>query len=241
VLFVFHLLGYLWTTEFIKGMGMITMSGAIATDYWVDKKSQFYPSMPIAGAFYRAMRYHLGSAIYGALILAIIRLVRYAMMYIDSKTAELQKKYCWIRVLMKVVQCCLWCLEKCVRYLTNSAYVLVAIEGRGFCTSAWRAFKLLFSNSLRVATTLFISWLIIFIAQVGIVAACVIGCYIALTQMEAYTPDGGSWVRRRPVPLSGFLSSPSSFLRAWLTAGGGARRSTRPSSPACWWGCCRLW
>ena len=40
---------------------------------------------------------------------------------------------------MKVVHCCLWCLEKCVRYITMNAYIMIAIEGKGFCLSAWSA------------------------------------------------------------------------------------------------------
>eukprot|EP01052_Picozoa_sp_SAG31_P041511 SAG31_NODE_6314_length_2069_cov_0.969036_1_plen_63_part_10 len=39
VLFVFHLFGFLWISETVKGLGILTISGAIATDYWVDKNS----------------------------------------------------------------------------------------------------------------------------------------------------------------------------------------------------------
>ena len=30
---------------------------------------------------------------------------------------------------MKVVQCCLWCFEKIVKYLTRNAYIYVSITG----------------------------------------------------------------------------------------------------------------
>ena len=68
---------------------------------------------------------------------------------------------------MIAVHCCLWCLEKIARYLTEAAYIMIAIEGRGFCLSAWRSFKLLFSNSLRIATTEVIAKLIITVANLG--------------------------------------------------------------------------
>ena len=51
------------------------------------------------------------------------------MMYIDSKTAEMQKNNRWARVIMAVTHCCLWCLEKCARFLTYSAYIMISIEG----------------------------------------------------------------------------------------------------------------
>jgi hypothetical protein len=69
------------------------------------------------------------------------------------KTQELQKNNIGVKILMKCVHCLLWCLEKCARYITMQAYIMIAIEGNGFCLSAWRSFKLLFSNTLRIATT----------------------------------------------------------------------------------------
>lgn len=73
--------------------------------------------------------------------------------YVDLKTQELQKNNIGVKILMKCVHCLLWCLEKCARYITMQAYIMIAIEGNGFCLSAWRSFKLLFSNTLRIATT----------------------------------------------------------------------------------------
>ena len=89
------------------------------------------------------------------------------MMYIDRKTAELQQSNRAVKILMIGVQCCLWCLEKVARYISNAAYIMIAIEGRGFCASAWRSFKLLFSNSLRIATTEVIAMLVLTLSTIG--------------------------------------------------------------------------
>ena len=89
------------------------------------------------------------------------------MMYIDRKTAELQQSNKAVKILMIGVQCCLWCLEKVARYISNAAYIMIAIEGRGFCASAWRSFKLLFSNSLRIATTEVIAMLVLTLSTIG--------------------------------------------------------------------------
>jgi choline transporter-like protein 2/4/5 len=195
-MFAYHLFGYLWTVEYIKAIGIVTVAGAIGTDYWVqkDKASNFFPTFPVLPAFYRAIRYHAGSAIYGALILAIVRMIRYVMLYVDAKTAELQKDNFWVRVLFKVLHCMLWCLEKCMRFLTYSAYIMVAVEGRGFCVSAWRSFKLIFSNSLRVATTQALASLIILLAQVGITAFCTLTCWVAIKELPMYGIDGDYFV-----------------------------------------------
>merc|ERR1712167_260937 len=123
----------------------------------------------------------------GGAIIAIIRLIRYIMMYIDRKTAELQQSNKAVKILMIGVQCCLWCLEKVARYISNAAYIMIAIEGRGFCASAWRSFKLLFSNSLRIATTEVIAKLIITVANLGITMGCTALTVLVCEQVEMFT------------------------------------------------------
>jgi hypothetical protein len=188
-LFVYHLFGYLWMAEMIKAIGMLTIAGAIASDYWITSE-HFKPALPLLGSFYRAWRYHFGSAIYGGAIIAIIRLIRYIMMYIDRKTAELQQSNKAVKILMIGVQCCLWCLEKVARYISNAAYIMIAIEGRGFCASAWRSFKLLFSNSLRIATTEVIAMLVLTLSTIGISLGCTAVTITALKQMPQFTCVG---------------------------------------------------
>ena len=121
-------------------------------------------------------------------------MIRYGMMYIDSQTADLQKSNVWIKIMFKVLHCALWCLEKCMRFMTYSAYIMAAIEGRGFCMSAWRSFKLIFSNSLRVATTQTIATLLILLAQFGITAFCTFTCWVALELLPQFGIDGDNFV-----------------------------------------------
>jgi hypothetical protein len=168
---------------------MLTIAGAICSDYWITNDS-LRPNSPVAQSFYRAIRYHAGSAVYGAAIIAIIRLWRAFMMYVDKQTQNLQKANKAAMIAMKLIHCCLWCLEKIARYISNAAYIMIAIEGRGFCVSAWRSFKLLFSNSLRIATTESIALLIIWLANVGITACCVMVTMLALNNLPMYTCIG---------------------------------------------------
>ena len=54
-------------------------------------------------------------------------------MYLDQKAAELQQKSIAIKIFFQLAHCCLYCFEKCVRFLSYSTYILIAIEGGGFC------------------------------------------------------------------------------------------------------------
>ena len=212
-MFLFHFFGWIWTTEFIKAIGMITISGAVALDYWVDMSDKrFRPHFPVGGSFWRALRYHAGTACFGSLVVSIVRMIRYVMMYIDHKTSEMQKNSKIVMILMKVVHCCLWCFEKCVRFITTNAYIMTAIEGTGFCTSAWRSFKLIFSNSLRIATTQSMSSLLLLLAQLGISLFCTIMMWITIKMAPQFQPDGDYWVDSPVAPCilvlisSGFVT-----------------------------------
>ena len=49
-LFVYHLFGYLWMAEMIKAIGMLTIAGAIASDYWITsvRNPLCRPTAPLA-------------------------------------------------------------------------------------------------------------------------------------------------------------------------------------------------
>ena len=40
-----------------------------------------------------------------------------------------------VQVAIKCTRCCLWCLEKCLQFITGYAYIFVALNGDSFCTA----------------------------------------------------------------------------------------------------------
>ncbi|PNI51559.1 SLC44A2 isoform 6, partial [Pan troglodytes] len=53
------------------------------------------------------------------------------------------------KCLMTCLKCCFWCLEKFIKFLNRNAYIMIAIYGTNFCTSARNAFFLLMRNIIR--------------------------------------------------------------------------------------------
>ena len=98
------------------------------------------PTFALTAALMRCF-YHLGSLALGALIIAIIQIFRAILNYIDRKTKR-QQNSC-IKCLVCFCKCCLWCLEKCLRYISKNAYILTAIYGYGFCKASCKAVKAL--------------------------------------------------------------------------------------------------
>jgi hypothetical protein len=98
VFFAVHVFGVLWAIEFIKACAWITMSGAVCYWYYF-KNPTDHPTapgdpqrFPLLNAFKRTVIYHLGSAAFGALIIAICQLIRYILATIDYYTKDLQQE-----------------------------------------------------------------------------------------------------------------------------------------------------
>ena len=120
----------------------------------------------VGTAIWTACRYHLGTIAAGSLIIAIVRFLRAVLGYIQEKTKDTESGI--VKAILCIMQSCLWCFEKCMRFINKNAYIVCAVEGTGFCTSAFRAFNLIMSNALRVATVSYISTFVLLIGKLAV-------------------------------------------------------------------------
>ncbi|XP_050399950.1 choline transporter-like protein 1 isoform X2 [Patella vulgata] len=163
----YHLIGLIWSSEFIIACQQLAVSGAVAKWYFTRNKESV--SCVIGNSVGRMIVYHLGSVATGAVIITIVKLPRWILMYL-SKRLKVSDSQC-AKYWMKCCICCLWCLEKCLKYLSANAYTIVAISGQNFCTSARKAFLILLSNGLRVAAINSIGDFVLFLGKIGVMAA----------------------------------------------------------------------
>ena len=126
------------------------------------------------------MRYHLGSIAFGSLIIAIVQFIRLVMEYINNKTKDLQQKSGFVKCLMCCVRCCLWCFEKCVKYITRNAYIVIAAQGKTFCSATFTVFHILLNNVTTIGIATLVSSLVILLGKLVITAGCTIIAYIWL-------------------------------------------------------------
>ena len=85
------------------------------------------------------------------MIIAIIKMIRKVVQYIEDKLKEKGADIFPVKVVMCLCKCCLWCLEKFMKFINRNAYILTAIKGTNFCKSAKDAFSLITRNCVRVA------------------------------------------------------------------------------------------
>ncbi|KAK3091614.1 hypothetical protein FSP39_021199 [Pinctada imbricata] len=163
----YHLFGILWISAFIVACQDIVLAGAVATWYFT-RQVFFKLGCPILKSTSRLIRYHLGSVAFGSFIIALVRLARIILAYVQRKLKGKVGKVA--EYLLKVLQCCLWCFEKFLAYLNRNAYIEIAIYGYNFCRAAQKAFLLIISNALRVAAINSIGDFVLFLAKLSSVA-----------------------------------------------------------------------
>ncbi|KIH60357.1 hypothetical protein ANCDUO_09395 [Ancylostoma duodenale] len=82
---VYNLFAFFWMTCFVSSLGDISLAGAFASYYWARNKPKDVPSFPVLRALGRAIRYNLGSLAFGSLIIAIVKIIRVILDYLDKK------------------------------------------------------------------------------------------------------------------------------------------------------------
>lgn len=98
--------------------------------------------------FVKLSRYHLGTLAFGSLLITIITIIR---MIISSARDNLQKSdNGWAKALLCVLECLVSMIEEFLRMINRRAYIITAVHGTDFMTSAKTAFHLIMRNLLSV-------------------------------------------------------------------------------------------
>ncbi|XP_073941370.1 choline transporter-like 2 isoform X2 [Choristoneura fumiferana] len=142
-----NLLGFFWTMFFISGVADMMLASAFSTWYWTFDKRNL-PFWTLTTGISRVLCYHLGTVAFGALIIAIVRVIRVILEYIDHKLKKFDNPF--TRCIMCCCKCFFWCLESFLKFINKNAYIMCAVHGKNFCSSARDAFSLLMRNIIRV-------------------------------------------------------------------------------------------
>ena len=102
---------FFWTSEFIVALGQITLAMCYSKWYFtVDKKSGVNSS--VLRCLCISFLYHMGTAAFGSMVLAIIRFIRTFLLWVQKKVKESGLDNKSADILFCCCQCCLKCLEK---------------------------------------------------------------------------------------------------------------------------------
>ncbi|KAL1511023.1 hypothetical protein AB1Y20_005848 [Prymnesium parvum] len=186
-----HILGVLWLMNVVLAISWTAQAGAVcqwffATEIGQPKKSFGAGCGTCLQSTCRVLRFHLGSMAFGALILAICQIVRYLLGALDYYTQDLQKKNFVLKLVVKCVQCYMYCLEKTVQFITFYGYIFIALEGSSFCKACRDTFGLVSTYPAQVTVNNTVSALLSMIIGLSIP---IVSAFLAFASMESAGED----------------------------------------------------
>ncbi|KAH8381232.1 hypothetical protein KR093_000099 [Drosophila rubida] len=198
----YNVFGFLWLSFFISAFSEMVLAATFARWYWTFKKRDV-PYFTLTTAFCQTAAYHLGTLAFGSLILAICRLIRLVLEYIDSKL----KKYdnAVTRAILCCMRCFFWLLETFLRFLNRNAYIMCAIHGKNFCTSAKDAFNLLMRNFLRVVALDKVTDFLFFLSKLLLTGGAGVATYYFLANNPSVIQLNHKAVPTTVVVIAAFL------------------------------------
>jgi len=172
---------FLWNNAFNVAMGQILIAMCVGIWFFTKKEDKGKVSV-VPQALRTIFRYHVGSVLFGSFIVALVQFIRYLMKYFE-KQAEAQKNRIMVYVL-KCVQCCIWCFEKCIKFLNKNAYIQIALLGTSFCKSAKEAFFLIARNVLRFGAITALSGIVHGIGFICIMSSTAVAGYFYMREVH---------------------------------------------------------
>ncbi|KAK3877288.1 hypothetical protein Pcinc_017991 [Petrolisthes cinctipes] len=191
-LHIYNVFALFWTMFFVSAFGEMVLAGAFASWYWALNKPKDVPTFAVTASLGRTLRYHVGTLAFGSLIIAIVRMIRVLLEYIDHKVREKTDSKV-VRCLMWCCKCCLWCLERFLKFINRNAYVYCAIYGKNFCVSAKNAFSLIMRNVVRVVVLDQVTDFLLFIGKMVVVGGVGVASFFIFSgeikPVDGYLPE----------------------------------------------------
>lgn len=182
---IYNIFGFLWAWFFIHGMCQLVFAGVFSRYYWTFNKKRL-PTFMILNSTFVAFRYHIGSVALGSFFMATIKLIQIIIEYIDKKC----KQYADNPVARGIIwcfRCCFWLLENFLRYINTNAYIMIAVHGKGYFSSAKDAFNLILTNVIRAVVIDKVADYLLFFGKLSVSALMALATYYTVDNWKKIT------------------------------------------------------
>jgi len=140
---------FFWGQLVIQNISLVTTAGAVGGWYFsgdaATQRGCFLCRPAVCTPLLRACTLQLGSIALGSLLVAVVRTVIVVVRYIAEQASQ-------GNAALKLAFCCciclLSCLERCIKWLTDYAFVYVAVYGHSFIYSGMQVVQLLGSSGI---------------------------------------------------------------------------------------------
>jgi len=215
----------LWVVQIAVYFTFTVISGAVADWYFTarDEDGDKYrgngeeelSNRAVCNACCRTTRYHVGTVIYAAAIIAIIKFIRHCVAYMEKGMRGESK---FKKIFRAVVHCLLKCLECCLDKVSKNALIWCSIYGDAFCPSVCGSFKIIWGNLVRVAVITFFSTIVTTLGKIMIPLFTTGVCALILMNVSTFSDELGSPVAPIIVIFVISFAVASLFLTVYDTA-----------------------
>merc|ERR1712167_549633 len=240
-----HIVGCIWGLFMTQGGTYTTLARSAAVWFFsheadssgqiVQKGGHFPGIKTVTVCCWCVVSRHLGSIAFGAAIITIMTILRIIMSAIDYYTRDAQQSNCMLKMVIKCAQCCIWCLDRTVKFITFYGFIFVAIEGSSFCAACLSTFSFICKYPAQLAVNRLVGNLLRFAITLSIPLGSAALAFFWIGSHTPARPD--PWV---PVLLVAaiafFIASaitgvfPAASTRSSSARSRTWRSTTRPSS-----------
>jgi hypothetical protein len=199
---LFDLFMWVWLCEFVQAIGIFTIGGDVAEWYFTDTSAaaanddedgakenccdKCKNNGGVCGAFCHTMRLHTGTAAFGSLILAIVKMIKWWIQYMVNEIQKANGENKCLKYILMCVMCIVHCFERCIKYLSKNAYLYSTIRGTSFCWSAYKSFVLLWNNFARFGATGISSAVVMLFGKLAIMMTSTLAVYYSIEYNSDY-------------------------------------------------------
>jgi hypothetical protein len=173
----------IWIIEWFGALGYMITAGAILIPFFdhyepkegSDEKVAHY-WCPVFSSFGLIVCNHMGTAAIGSFFITLVVILRIiATYFLEQAKANAGEDNKLVQYAVACIQCCLQCVEDCMRYMVNTAYILTVLEGRWFFSAVCGGLKMIWDNLAQIAATNYLSFIIITLCKLA-VPLIAVGC-----------------------------------------------------------------
>lgn len=199
IMLIIHIVGCIWAYYITVCATYATQARACGVWFFshgldessgevVQQGSFFFGTKTVLVCAWCIFSRHLGSICFGAAILTIMTVIRLILEGIDYYTKDQQDKNFLLKLALKCAKCCLYCMDKTVKFITYFGFIFVAIEGSSFCGGCLSTFAFIMKYAAQMSINSLVSTILKFVISLSIPTGCAILAFMLIDQAGGYSP-----------------------------------------------------
>lgn len=172
----FMIFALIWILSLIEYLNNFIIISSATSYYWLNERHDD-PSIPdkdaeVCEGIKRAYINHFGSIVFGAFVIAVVRFIKYTVVYAAAKLKSWtgEEGNACVNCIFKCSICILDCMERITDYINEAAFCYMAITGDNFCTSAYNSFLIHVEYLFEFSFSAWIAKAFIFLGKLAVVA-----------------------------------------------------------------------